>query len=234
MYSGILDSGQKIVTDGLVLNLDAAQLRSYPTTGTTWTDLSGQGNNGTLVNGVGFDSGNGGGLTFDGVNDYVNCGTSLSILNNITAQCWIKTTSADQQVFIGKWDNLINQRSWYIGTFTSGGNLQVILSATGDSTFNRYTGSVINDGNWKNVCFTFSSGTILLYVNGESNLVTQIGSNTINSLFNSTAKLLLGANADGTQTFLNGSVSTSLIYNKVLSATEVLQNYNATKSRFGL
>ena len=47
MTNGILDSGQKIITDGLVLNLDAAQLRSYPTTGTTWTDLSGNSNNGT-------------------------------------------------------------------------------------------------------------------------------------------------------------------------------------------
>jgi len=226
--------GPQIVKEGLVLALDAANIKSYPGTGTVWKDLSGNGNNGTLVNGPTFDSGNNGSIVFDGVNDYVNCGTSLSILNNITAQCWIKTTSAIQQVFIGKWDNLINQRSWYIGTFTSGGNLQVILSATGDSNFNRYTGSVINDGNWKNVCFTFSSGTILFYVNGASDSVTQIGSNTVNSLFNSTAKLLLGANADGTSNFLNGSVSTSLIYNKVLSATEVLQNYNATKTRYGL
>jgi hypothetical protein len=224
----------KIVTNGLVLYLDAANTKSYPGSGTTWSDLSRNQNNGTLVNGPTFNSDNGGSIVFDRVNDYVNCGTSLSILNNITVQCWIKTTSANQQVFIGKWNNLINQRSWYIGTFTSGGNLQVILSQTGDSNFNRYTGSVINDGNWKNVCFSFSSGIILLYVNGMSVTVTQIGNNVINSLHNNTSKLLLGANADGTQTFLNGSISISSIYNRVLTPQEILQNYNATKSRYGL
>ena len=64
--------GKPIVTDGLVLCLDAANPKSYPGSGTTWTDLSGNGNNGTLVNGVGYNSDNGGSLSFDGVNDYVS------------------------------------------------------------------------------------------------------------------------------------------------------------------
>jgi hypothetical protein len=228
------ESGPNLVTNGLVLCLDAANPLSYKSGATVWNDLTYNTSGGTLTNGPTFSSTNGGSIVFDGVDDYVDCGTSLSILNNITVQCWIKTTMTNQQVFIGKWNNLISERSWYIGTFTSGGNLQVILSQTGDSNFNRYTGSVINDGNWKNVCFSFSSGIILLYVNGISVTVTQIGDNIISSLHNSTAKLLLGANADATQTFLNGNISISQIYNRALSAQEVLQNYNATKSRFGL
>jgi hypothetical protein len=226
--------GPDIIKNGLVFYLDAANSRSYPGSGTVWNDLSQGRNDGTLVNGPTFNSANGGSVVFDGVDDYVDCGTLLSVLNNITVQCWIKTTANTQQVFIGKWDNLTNQRSWYIGTFTSGGNLQVLLSPTGDTNFNRYIGSIINDGNWKNVCFSFSSGTILLYVNGVSNAFTQIGSTIINSLHNSTAKLLLAAGANGSQIFLNGNISKAQIYNRVLSATEVLQNYNATKSRYGL
>ena len=65
--------GPKIVTDGLVLCLDAADQNSYPGSGNTWYDLSGNGNNGTLVNGVGYNSGNLGSLVFGGVDDYVNC-----------------------------------------------------------------------------------------------------------------------------------------------------------------
>jgi hypothetical protein len=70
----------KIVTSGLVLALDAADKNSYPGSGTTWTDLSGNGNNGTLVNGPTFSSANGGSIVFDGVDDYVTCGTNSSTL----------------------------------------------------------------------------------------------------------------------------------------------------------
>jgi hypothetical protein len=67
-----LSHSPSIVTDGLVLCLDAGNPKSYPGSGTTWTDLSGNGNNGTLVNGVGYSGDNLGSLSFDGVNDYYN------------------------------------------------------------------------------------------------------------------------------------------------------------------
>ena len=75
-------AGPEIVEDGLVLALDAGNTKSYPGSGTTWTDLSGNGNNGSLVNGVGYNSGNLGSLSFDGVNDYVNFG---NIFNDVFA-----------------------------------------------------------------------------------------------------------------------------------------------------
>ena len=95
MINGIIDSGQKIITDGLVMHLDAAQLRSYPTTGTTWTDLSGNGNNGTLINGPTFNSGNGGSIVFDGVNDYVTGFNSISIntTSSFAIEFWFNLTS---------------------------------------------------------------------------------------------------------------------------------------------
>ena len=79
----------RIVTDGLVLCLDAASKRSYPGTGTVWADLKG-GNNGTLTNGPTFDAGNGGSLTFDGTNDYVEIANSSQFHNQrMTASIWI-------------------------------------------------------------------------------------------------------------------------------------------------
>ena len=83
-----------IVTSGLVLNLDANNVSSYSGTGTTWTDLSGQNNNGTLINGVGYSSVNGGALVFDGVNDYVNVASNPRISNtDFTYDFWFKVNS---------------------------------------------------------------------------------------------------------------------------------------------
>ena len=83
-----------IVTDGLVLALDAANAKSYPGSGTTWSDLSGNRNTGTLTNGPTFNSGNGGGIVFDGVDDYVDCGNSSTLqINQGTISAWVKTSS---------------------------------------------------------------------------------------------------------------------------------------------
>jgi len=80
-----------IVTDSLVLCLDAANPRSYPGSGTTWYDLSGNGHNGTLVNGVGFNSGERGSMIFDGTNDYIDYGNFLDDPTDFTVVAWQKT-----------------------------------------------------------------------------------------------------------------------------------------------
>jgi hypothetical protein len=86
-----LSHSPSIITQNLVLCLDAANPKSYPGSGTTWTDLSGNGNTGTLVNGVGYNSGNLGSLSFDGVNDYVN----YIILNSSASATTIGTVTPD-------------------------------------------------------------------------------------------------------------------------------------------
>ena len=78
-----VSGGPDIIQDGLVFEVDASDRNSYPTTGTTWFDLSGNRNNGTLTNGPTFNSANGGSIVFDGTNDFVNCGTSFT---NLTTQ----------------------------------------------------------------------------------------------------------------------------------------------------
>ena len=87
-----------IVTSGLILNLDAGNASSYPGTGTTWTDLSGNNRNGTLINGVGYTSANGGALTFDGVNDYISISNMSSALVNKTKfsyDTWVKCNNVN-------------------------------------------------------------------------------------------------------------------------------------------
>jgi hypothetical protein len=107
-----------IVTNGLVLALDAAKKDSYPGSGTLWRDISGNGNNGTLTNGPTFNSGNGGSIVFDGVNDYVQYETSLdpyiSGNRDFTIELWVyKNTSGDGMIF-SSWDDIPN-RKFYIG-----------------------------------------------------------------------------------------------------------------------
>jgi hypothetical protein len=86
--------GPNIVTDGLVLALDAANTKSYPGSGTVWKDLSGNGNNGTLINGPTFDTGNLGSIEFDGVDDWTSFGNILNTgTSDFTISAWVKSTS---------------------------------------------------------------------------------------------------------------------------------------------
>jgi hypothetical protein len=84
--------GPHIVTDGLILSLDAANNKSYPRSGTTWNDLSGNGNNGTLVNGPTFSSANGGSIVFDGTNDVVSTTLVQTFVNELTVETWYRGT----------------------------------------------------------------------------------------------------------------------------------------------
>lgn len=226
MYSGILDSGQKIVTNGLVLNLDAAQLRSYPTSGTTWTDLSGQGNNGTLVNGVGFNSDNGGGLTFDGVNDYVSLSNDTGIgTSSFTCESIVSfgATGNINSLFS---INYNYPNSGYLIRTTS--NYLII--------FSDYGSEVSVTSNWSfelntiyHITIVQNHNNISIYINSQldkSSTLRYPILNTINDTYIG-RRGVSGA-------YLNGTLYKSQIYNRALSATEVLQNYNATKSRFGL
>lgn len=230
MTNGILDSSQKIVTNGLVLNYDAAQLLSYPTTGTTITDLSGNSNNGTLVNGVGFNSSNGGSLVFDGVNDYQTGNISNLGLNangTFTVECILKynNTSGTQNplTLTG-----ISNNSVQIGII-SGAN---IVWKYGGTTVITY--SAPPAGNIYTISVSITPTLVNVYINGilnntNNSPVLQTGALTY--LYNS------GYSTSGTLTpssYFNGNIYQTRIYNRVLSATEVLQNFNANKSRYGL
>jgi hypothetical protein len=216
----------KVVTNGLVLYLDAANTRSYPGSGTTWTDLSRSGVNGTLTNGPTFSSGSGGSILFDGVNDYVDVGSSLILTNNFTVSAWCRITNSTGTVMFGFYNTSSPFNGWGVGNSSN-------VASTGKLTFWDSSGwknstITISDGVWKQVTVAVSSTYLLsFYANGA--FVTSIAGGTISSF--------AGTKTIGGLTVgfgVSGNIANAQLYNRALSAQEILQNYNATKSRFGL
>jgi len=220
-----------IVTNGLVLALDAAKKDSYPGSGTVWRDISGNGNNGTLTNGPTFNSNNGVSIVFDGVNDYVNLGnpSTLSLSTSITLSTWINSTTLfntqNFPPFIIKGVNvsymLFGNSSTNQVRIRIGGN---IASNVVDSV------ATISAGVWYNVVGTYDGNDMKIYINGTlDNQKVRVGTIPTGS-----DNIFMGFNPSGESIRYNGRISNTSIYNRALSATEVLQNYNATKGRYGL
>ena len=223
-----ISRGPKIVSSGLVLCLDAANKVSYPGSGTVWTDLSGNNNTGTLTNGPTFNAGNQGGIVFDGTDDYVDCGNVLASLTNLTLECFVKfgTQATSFNGIISK--TLNNTDGWEIRTTG-------YTSTTTTAQF-RYVGDngssdfgALTNGIWYHLTATGILGSQLVYINGSIyNSGTYAGTPSANS-----NSLVIGKLAYA-GLYANMSMGYARIYNRVLTATEVLQNYNATKTRFGL
>jgi hypothetical protein len=223
----------KIVTDGLVLYLDAANPKSYPGTGTTWFDISRGGNNGTLINGPTFDSTNGGSIVFDGVNDYIGTLTSLTLTNQLTVSCWVSFISIPSGVsfrgIIGDWNTGNSTRSWLITKNNSDDRFVFFVNGSGLSGGNVgvLSNTLISLNQIYNVVGVYNGSTISIYIDGELQNTNDFSSNLFQgTLFN------LGRFA--ASNYANINLYSSLVYNRALSSTEVLQNYNATKTRFGL
>jgi len=237
--------GPNIVTSGLAFYLDAGNRKSYPGTGTTWRDLSGNNYNGTLNNfGTPFTNTNGGAIAFDGTNDYVGVSNSFShpSTNSFTISFWQKSVIKSSTNF----NSFISSRQLttpYTGILITqdfeanrSDYLRVQLNST--TTVNQY-----NLGTLKMPNNIFCNITIS--VNRNSNLMSWY----INSIFDSqydisglgsilsTHALEIGrdeAYVPNSNAFFTGNIAQISIYNRSLSASEVLQNFNATKTRFGL
>jgi hypothetical protein len=222
--------GPEIVDSGLILALDAGNPRSYPGTGTTWTDLSGNGGTGTLVGSPTYSSTNGGSLVFSGTN-YVTAATANSLFNfgtgNFSMFMWIKCSTINNYTTIASLDN------------SASGNGIVFYGQTGSGYFRTWVAGVVNvgtivvcSGNWINIGITRSSGLVTQYINGLSTS-TFTAANSV--LTNQT--LALGSNVStgpGGYAGFPGNISTVNIYNRAISAAEVLQNYNALRGRYAL
>jgi hypothetical protein len=227
-------AGPDIIQNGLVLQLDAADRNSYVSGSTTWYDLVGS-NNGSLINSPTFDPNNGGSIVFDGVDDYVvtqpNSGINSIYTNNqLTIQSWINYQDS------GSFRNVMGILRNSDPTFLSFGwrvppsNIVIFDSVISGSRFtqnvmdlNSYIGKYIN------IATTYTNGSVLSYANGvlaASNVVTgQIADFTSNSFF-------IGTQAG--YGYFKGNFALTQIYNRALTSSEVRQNYNATKTRFGL
>ena len=222
----------RTITDGLVLCLDAANTKSYPGSGTTWTDLSGSGNNGTLVNGVGYNSGNGGSLVFDGSNDYVNLG-SFFTYQNFTISLWVSPGSTTQTQYADIFDNnhtgsvnfVLQQNNLNHNEYGFGVN----LNPNPGSEVSLPTLAV---NVWTHLAFTFTpSDRVIGYVNGSFYNQGDLANNK-NILYSNQNLSIARWSAGGRH--WNGRISNFSVYNRVLTASEISQNFNALRSRFGI
>jgi hypothetical protein len=224
---------ESIVTSGLVLNLDAGFSPSFATipsnanfsTVTPWYDVSSGGNNGTLTNGPTYSTNGGGTIVFDGTNDLVNIGYKINLLNNdITQEAWVNT---DVMV---NWHGIIsNMISWGTGFSLQIGPIQNIAAmVSGEYLKTSWTPSI---GVWYHIVATHRSSDNLnvLYVNGvqENTMVREIS-------YVENAVTQIGVFYTYPSLYFDGKMGPVRSYNRALSATEVLQNYNAQKGRFGL
>ena len=229
----------KIVTDNLVLCLDAGNTKSYPGTGTAWTDISGNGNNATLSNGPTFSGDNGGCITFDGSNDYGYIST-LDVPNRpFTASLWIK-----HETSIDGWQSYMGQDSSDSGNHGSlyfqkrhqgmppGNAFGIAIRPNNADTTARADGTTASLNVWYNLCGVVSSSDLKIYVNGELEGTT---SNS-NTMAPRTGNFVIGAAYynGSVVDYFKGKMSTVMVYSNVLTAAEVKQNFNALKVRYGL
>jgi hypothetical protein len=233
--------GASIVTSGLILYLDAGNTSSYPGSGTTWTDLSGNNNSGSLVNGPTFNSASGGSIVFDGTNDYV-----LTPLQNLNRPCtfstWVNFNSLTGFQTLAGQDTsaAISRGRFYFqksgandggsGLILNVVNFSIVLSNGGIAIVNAINPVVTNQ--WYNYSAVLTTTTLSLYENG----ILQNTINNSNVFLTPNTNIILNAGYFGNNIvdYVNGRSSSFLIYNLALSASEVAQNYNAQKSRFGL
>jgi hypothetical protein len=227
-----------VVRSGNILYLDAGLRGSYPTTGTTWTDLSGNGYNGTLTNGPTFNSGSNGYIQFDGTNDFINLGSisELGFTSGVfTVEVWFYIPSS----WTGgsQYPNLFSKGAT-AGWDSNGWSLFVFRDWSGPyawgygsrngSTVNIVSRSSAPSNTYLHAVVTLDGSTIKLYENG---LLYNSGTQTISPGSNSTGVLI---GCDANPLYFQGRVAIVSAYNRALSATEVLQNFNSSRRRFNI
>jgi formylglycine-generating enzyme required for sulfatase activity len=224
---GVRTISSGIVTNGLVLWLDAGIAPSYAGSGTTWTDISGNRNNGTLTNGPTYNSSNGGSIIFDGVNDYISTVFNRGILGNqTTLSCWFKysgTAGRTYSPIFGGIDG--GGTEFFVGKDAGNTNIGVQ-----DGNYNAafVTGSNAFNGDYHHIAYTYENGTGKIYLDG---VLRNTGSFT---KCNDAEQITIGYEAELSGYLFVGNIALVNIYSRVLSSSEVLQNFNAQKALFGL
>jgi hypothetical protein len=216
-----------LVTSGLVLSLDAGNPASYAGSGSTFTDLSGNSNNGTLVNSPSFSSANGGSLTFNGSNTYVDCGNAANLqIYQGTISAWVKASSSGNTSYRGI---ILKQNAWALFVLD---NQLITYSWT---TYGAQgTGKTIGDNAWHNVAMTFTTTNVGATNNANVYLDGVLVKTASVAHSSHAIPVTLGAGTNGASQILNGNIAQGLIYNRVLTQAELLQNFNALRGRFGL
>lgn len=229
-----------IVTDSLVMQLDASDTDSYPGSGTTWTDISGSSNNGT-ISGATWSSTDGGIFDFDGLNDTVSvahtANLSLTTTGQKTVQVWVKfdslPSSGSYMPVFGKLSSSFSFDGYYgainpnstVRSVTNGGSIAKTTNST----------STITTGTWYLFTFisqiTSTANTTKVYINETEYITTAHGTDT----YSESNPFYLGFVGSGVSSpYLDGKIGACFFYTKGLNTSEISQNFNATKGRFGL
>ena len=228
--SGVMGAyaGPDISESGLVLALDAGNSKSYPGTGTAWTDLSGRAGIGTLTNGPTYSSANGGSLVFDGTNEFVQCSGSLT-LTSATFIVWMRRNGNQDQ-----YDGILFSR----GTNVTGMNFQSSnqLGYHWNGTQNTYewnSGLTLPNLVWCMCAVSVSGSSATAYLCQSSGITS--ATNTVSHTSTVMDDIQIArdpAIVFGAARYFTGSIAQASIYNRALTATEIQQNYLATKSRY--
>lgn len=218
-----------IVTTNLVMNLDAGNTASYPGTGTTWTDLTGRGNNGTLTNGPTFDSGNGGSISFDATNDFVEVASSSDFgfgTGDFTLEMWINATSLSNYVHMFA---LPSQPTFVLKADVTTGKIYFYTNTS--PTYNTYDltpGWTLTTNSWYHVVWVRRSSVGYPYLNGTAYASK---SGFTNNFSQDTLNIHKGF---GTE-FTTCKIAIARIYKGTgLTTSEVQQNFNVDRARFGV
>ena len=218
--------GPDIVEDGLIYAIDAGSTRSYPGSGTTVDNLVGS-NTGSLINGVGFSTDNGGTWDFDGTDDVISMG-SLNLIQSWTLEIWANMDSDSAFGLFGQ------------GAYTTGGGLHIFYTngsrgmifgmyANDNDYGNNYRPSPAT-GAWYHWVFTYNVSTYSKQFYADA--VLQTPASAVSTVYSGTGQFNIGAIYGAGASSANGKIAVSRFYNRVLTSAEILQNYNAQKSRF--
>jgi len=215
-----------IVQDGLVFMVDANNIVSYEGLGTTAYSLTGS-ITGTLTNGVGYNPQNGGTWVFDGVDDFITTSLVTSTNNNVTIEAWFNSNNVNQA----------GQMVVYNGSDNAGNGYGISVNYEGSTTGNIYvlygaiswfdTGVPLISNQWYHAIMTISGTSLKVYLNGV--LIYNVSSSNPNT---PTLYTNIGRNDYPAARYFNGKIANTKIYNRALTATEVQQNYQATKDKF--
>jgi len=221
---------ENIVTNGLIVNLDAGFVGSYPTTASNWYDISGNNNSGSLVNGPAYSSSYSGSIITDGVDDTIQVNYSFSTLSTITINFFANSSYRDQSMI---WSMGSGGPDWYISNGAMGYN------SYGGDTYGLSATQISNLGlinNWRLITMTYTQNNPVsnnkVYVNGIEQSTSQQAGTTYGIGFGNSINFASAFNNASYN--LPATIGYISIYNRALTAAEVLQNFNALKGRYGL
>ncbi len=233
-----LSHSPSIIMDGLVFSIDAGNSRCYSGSGNTSNTLVGT-KIGALTNGVGFTNTNNGSFTFDGTNDFIDLTTNLNVGSNFSVFAWIYPGNIDvRNTVVGNSFSNSGTDGWLMATGTNyfGYSNTFFIAIGADSSYRTaINGSLIlNAWNYIGGTITNGGGNITLYLSGIAVTSYQGGPMNTNTITYNTQDMAIGRRVSTQAEYFIGRIAQVQIYNRALTEQEVLQNYNATKRRYGL